>query len=219
MNIPPRSVNRLAIFALLVPAALLAGCSAITGKREPFTTLAPRYTAPATTGHAASVAWQLAIELPSTSEALDTRRIAIMPSPGVLQVYKAVRWRDAPPALFRSLLVQAFEDSGRIVGVGTSGSGLRADYALAMELREFAVEYHDGTPAAVITLSAKLIEFSTNRVLFAHIFHSEVPMANAGVDAANRAFEKVLNELLPQMVDWTLENGQENWKKRDGAAP
>lgn len=219
MIIPMHTFRRLVPAALLMATALLAGCSTITGKREPFITYAPHYSAPAIPAHAPAVVWQLVIELPLTSDALDTRRIAIMPSPGVLQVYKGARWRDAPPALLRSLLVQAFEETGRIVGVGTSGSGLRADYSLTIELREFTVDYRDGIPHATIGLNAKLVNFVTNRVLFARTFRSEAPMADSSADAANQAFEQTLNNLLPQMVDWTLENGEVDWKKHEAAKP
>ncbi len=217
MTIPIHKFRLPLLASILGAAALVSACSTITGKREPFVTYAPRYSAPATPAQAPTVDWQLAVELPLTSDALDTRRMAIMPSPGVLQVYKGARWRDAPPALLRSLLVEAFEDSGRIVGVGASGSGLRADYSLAIELREFTVDYRDGAPHASISLNAKLMNFVTNRVLFARTFRSESPMADASADAANHAFEKTLNDLLPQMVDWTLENGQADWKQRAAA--
>lgn len=204
---------------LLAPLALLAGCSTLTGKREPYTTYAPRYTAPAPAADAIPVDWQLAIELPLTSAALDTRRIAIMPSPGVLEVYKNARWRDAPPALVRSLLLQAFEDSGRIVGVGTSASGLRADYALGMELRDFAAEYIDAAPNAVIRLNVKLFDYTTNRVFAARTFERSEPMSGAEAADAARAFEQTLDVLLPQIVEWTLREGEADWQRRSPTPP
>jgi cholesterol transport system auxiliary component len=207
------------IAALLLPLALLAGCSALSGKREPYTTYAPRYGATPPPSDAAPVGWQLGVELPLTSAALDSRRIAVMPSPGVLEVYKNARWRDTPPALVRDLLVQAFEDSGRIVGVGSAGSSLRGDYALGMELRDFAAEYLEGAPHAVIRLNVKLLDYSTNRVLAARTFDRSEPMDGAGASDAARAFERAFAVLLPRIVEWTLREGEADWQRRSAAPP
>ncbi len=213
MTIPQRFA------CLLVPVALLAGCSTLGGKREPYTTYVPRYTAPAAATDAQAVDWQLAIELPLTSAALDSRRIAVMPHPGVLEVYKNARWRDAPPALLQSLLVQAFEDSARIVGVGTSASGLRADYALGMELRDFAAEYLDGAPHAVIRLNVKLLDYTSNRVLAARTFERSESMGGAEAADAAGAIERALDDLLPEIVEWTLGEGEANWRQRPATPP
>ncbi|HKE48233.1 MAG TPA: ABC-type transport auxiliary lipoprotein family protein [Rhodanobacteraceae bacterium] len=195
-------------------AALLAlgACSALTGTKEPFTTYAPRYTAPADAAKGAPVSWQLGIDTPLASDALDTPRMLVMPTPGALETYKGGRWSDTAPQMLRGLLIQAFQDSGRIAGVGATASGLHADFALSIDLHDFETQYRDGGPHAVIRLNAKLSDLMVNRVRAARAFEADEPVGGAEAADAAAAFERALGKLLPEMVAWTLEQGSANFK-------
>ena len=111
------------------------------------------------------------------------------------------------PALLRNLIVQGFENSQRIVGVGSSASGLRADYALALEVRDFQLEMNPA-PHAQIRLQVRLLDYTSNRVLAAHAFSAEAPAQGSDAAAAFAAFEAALNQLVPQLVDWSLREGE-----------
>lgn len=193
--------------ALPCLALALGACASLTGTREPFTTYAPRYAPPAAAG-AQRVDWQLAIDTPQASDVLDSSRMLVMPTPGAFETYKGGRWSDTVPLLLRGLLIQAFQDSGRIAGVGAITSGLHADYALTMDLYDFETQYRDGAPKAVVRLYAKLTDFSVNRIAAAKMFEADAPVGGATAADASVAFGAALNELLPQIVDWTLEQGQ-----------
>ena len=200
----------------LLPCAaglVLGACSSLTGKKEPFTVYAPRYTAPADAAQGTAVQWQLSIDTPVASDALDTPRMLVMPSPGALETYKGARWSDTAPMLLRSLLIQAFQNSGRISGVGASTSGLHGDYLLAIDLYDFETQYRDGSPHAVIRLNAKLSDSSVNRIAAARTFEADVPVSGSQAAAAATAFEQVLAQLLPSIVDWALTEGQSRWEK------
>jgi cholesterol transport system auxiliary component len=193
---------------LTIAAALaLAACSSLTGRKEPFTTYSPRYAPPAATSNATPVAWQLAIDTPLASNALDSARMLVMPSPGALETYAGARWADTAPMLLRGLLIQAFQDSGRITGVGAVASGLHADYVLAVDLYDFETQYRDASPHAVIRLNAKLTDTSTNRIVASRAFEADAPVAGTRAADAAAAFGQALNELLPKIVDWTLGEG------------
>jgi len=157
---------RMTRWSLPLAAALVVGaCSSLTGKKEPFTVYAPRYTAPADAAKGTPVQWQLSIDTPVASDAVDTTRMLVMPSPGALETYKGGRWSDTAPLLLRALTVQAFQQSGRISGVGASTSGLHGDYLLATDLYDFETQYRDGAPHAMIRLNARLTDSSTNRIV------------------------------------------------------
>ena len=199
-------------------AALLffGGCASLTS-REPFTTYSPRYTAAPATSNGPRVDWQLTIETPLAGDALDTTRMLVMPSPGALETYKAGRWADSVPLLLRALLLEAFQTSNRITGVGAVASGLHGDYLLAIDLYDFETQYRDGSPHAVIRLNARLVDESLNRVAAARTFEADAPVAGTTAADAAAAFEQALNRLLPDIVGWTLEQGQSVWSKAKAA--
>ena len=199
---------------LLPLAALVVGaCSSLTGRKDPFTVYAPRYTAPADAAKGASVPWQLSIDTPVASDVLDTPRMLVMPSPGALETYKGARWSDTAPLLLRTLMVQAFQESGRISGVGASTSGLHGDYLLAVDLYDFETQDRDGSPHAMIRLNAKLTVSSTNRIVAARAFEADAPVAGSQAAAAAAAFDQALAQLLPSIVDWALTEGDSRWQK------
>ncbi len=200
--------HRLFIASIALSTLFVAGCSSLLNvQRQPFTTYSPTYHAAAAAPAGTRVDWQLIIETPLSSATLDTARMLVMPTPGVLEVFPSARWRDTTPALLRSLVVQGFETSGRIVGIGSAQSGLRADYALAIELRDFQLEVHAGTAQAVVRFQANLLDYTSNRVLATQSFTAQAPAT--GADAANAfvAFETALNTVIPQLVEWTFREG------------
>lgn len=196
--------SRLSVLPLTL---LLASCSSLLNvQRTPFTTYSPRY-APAQAPSGARVDWQLAVDTPSSSSMLDSVRMLASPRPGELEVFPQARWRDPAPTLLRSLIIEGFERSGRIVGVGSATAGLGADYALATELRDFQLEVRDGAPRAVLRLQARLFDYASNRVVATQAFAQETPSAGTDAASAFAAFETALNTALPQLIDWTLREG------------
>lgn len=194
------------LFVIVSLAALVAACSTLGGKRTPFSIHSPKL-APFASLAIAPVDWQLQVALPQASSALDSPRIAVMPRPGVLEVYPAARWRDPAPRLVRSLVVEAFDLSGRIGGVSGANTGLSADYALAIDLRDFQAEVGaDGTRAA-IRLQARLFDLRGNRIIATRAFDETAPAANSDVASVVEAFESALARLMPELVNWTIDSG------------
>lgn len=198
----------LLLAAAVLAAALLAGCGSLLGvQRQPFTIYAPRYHAPEPAKPGPRVDWQLVIETPQASDTLSTARIVIMPSPGVIEVYPGARWSDPAPTLLRSLIVQGFEQSGRIVGVGSSTSALSADYALSIDLHAFQAEIESDGTHATIRFQARLLDYRTSRVLAARAFSADVPFSSTDTTAAFTAFESAVDQIVAEVVDWTLTEG------------
>ena len=78
---------------------------------------------------------QLVVELPIASEGLNTHRIALRDSPLTLDFFANARWTEGAPQMVQTLLVESFENTGKIVSVARQGVDLRADYVLKTELR------------------------------------------------------------------------------------
>jgi len=203
-------------YPMLLAVVLLSACSSLLGvDRQSFTIYAPSYRAPAKTFREQTVDWQLAVETPASSDTLNTTRIVVMPSPGVIEVYPNARWSDPAPILLRNLIVYGFEQSGRIVGVGSAASGLKADYTLALDLHAFQSEIRGGTPHATLQFYARLLDSNSNRVLAAHAFEAERPFSPQDRSAAYAAFEATIGQAISQLVDWTLQVGTAAPKAHD----
>lgn len=212
-------MNRLVRIAFSALAFLGGGCSLLASKSVPYATYSPQLIVPTESSNAAPVAWQLVVDMPTASDALDTTRIVVMAAPGVLQVFPAARWSDPAPRLLRNLMIQSIQQTGRIAGVGDSGSGLRADYALATDLHEFQIDYSNGTPQAVIRLNAKLLDYTVNRVVAAESFDARAPANGTDGASAASAVQAALNEVLPKISQWILQEAERNFvaSKRETA--
>lgn len=201
---------------------LLGACAALSGKHGSFTVHAPQLHLPAARQPATDmppISWQLLVDTPRASAALDTARIVVMPTPGVLEVYPDARWRDPAPAMLRSLIVQAFDHDGRVGGVSATESGLNGDFSLSIELRDFQLELGSGSAQAAIRFSAKLFDRRSNRIVAGRAFDQVVPAAASDVASAVAAFEQALDQLLPQLVDWTLQQGEAHFPATPESAP
>lgn len=196
---------------------LLAGCSGLLARPDP-----PQIYAPALAFEepvaAKAVAWQLQVDRPVASQALDSPHIAVQPTPGQLQTYRGAVWSDPAPDLLQALIVHVFEDSGRIVGVGRQGSGLASDFLLRIELRALQAEYREpgGPPLAVVDFGAQLVDSRSLQVLTARRFRAEHAAASVAVADVVRALERGLGEQLTLLRDWTLHAGEAN---AQGAGP
>jgi cholesterol transport system auxiliary component len=207
------STMRITALALLTLG--LGGCLSLTGQRTELSIYEVTLAAPATPG--SPVVWQLVVDEPVADDPIAGARIVLKPASGAFGVLKGARWGNRAPEFLQALLVQGFEDSGRIVGVGRTSSSVRGDYALLAELRDFQAEYDaaDGDAVAV-TLSLKLVHYARNEVLAARVFRARVALDARSVGAIVAGFEQALNTLVPQIVDWTLTSGEANWA---GAMP
>jgi cholesterol transport system auxiliary component len=191
---------------------ILCGCLGITKKHAPSTVYAPTL-AHSATASGAPLAWQLLVDVPGAVDPLDGTHIVVMPQPGIVQFYKDVRWRERMPVLLQSMLLQEFQESGRLLGVSSLSAGLRGDYALHLDLSDFQAEYRGASnPTVVIRLNAQLTKNATNRVIAARSFSWEQASGEVAIGAVVTTFEQGLNIVLPQVVEWTLKSGEADWQ-------
>jgi cholesterol transport system auxiliary component len=151
------------------------------------------------------VDWQLVVDVPVADAALNTARIALRRNPVLLDYYGDSNWTDTAPLMVQTLLIESFENTRRIVGVGRQSVALRGDYSLISDLREFQAEYDKSTiPNVRVRLNAKLVKMP-ERVIVGSINAEFVEPAD-GSDLASvvYAFDQALGKTLKRIVEWTL---------------
>ncbi len=199
----------------LLPLAL-AACS-ILPQRPQFALYAPsaRFDA-ASTAVGEPVAWRLALARPTASGLLDTSRILVWPSPSTIEVYPLAQWSEPPPVLVGDALLQALEADGRIAVLQRSSVGLERDFELATELRAFQLELTDG-PQAVLRIKASLVRQPQGQLVASHVFEAALPAAGQEVGDAVGALGSCLEELLPQIVGWSVAQAEAAWRDAPAA--
>jgi cholesterol transport system auxiliary component len=198
--------SSLAIVALLVLLASLAGCTGILpGTGEPLRLYTPT---PKSTyaGDLPKVDWQLVVETPVAPAGINTNRIALAHSPITLDYYAGATWTDSAPALAQTLLIESFENTGKIVAVGRESVGLRPDYVLKLELREFQAEYasSEAPPTVHVRMIAKLVRMPQREIVAAHMAQRMQLAATNTLDDVVNAFDDALGPVLKEIVVWTL---------------
>lgn len=151
------------------------------------------------------VEWQLTIPLPIADAALNTARITLRQNPISLEYYARANWVDTAPQMIQTLLVESFENSGKIIGVGRQSVTLRADYSLLTDLREFQAEYlGSGPPRVRVRLNAKLVKMPQRTILATETFEHLEPAASSDLQAVVSAFDIALGKTLKRIVEWSL---------------
>jgi cholesterol transport system auxiliary component len=153
------------------------------------------------------VRWQLSVAPPEANAMLDTDRIALNLTSNTVDYFANASWTDRAPLLVQSLLVQAFERTGRVPAVASDNAGIGADYILQTELRAFEAHYETPNmpPRVFVEISAKLVTVPERKIAGAMVAREEASASVNTVGATVDAFSAALAPALKRIVDWTLE--------------
>lgn len=194
----------------LVLAAWLPGCAALelagefAGREPPrlFQTRAP------TTFEAElpTLDRSLVIESPSATPGLNTARIALRPTPTTFDYFGGAGWSEVLPVMVQGVLIDAFEHSGGIDVFGPDLVGLRADYALLTEIRDFQAEYEDArsAPRVRVRIQTRLVRLPRRASIASTSVLRVVPAAGTGIEEIVDAFDRALADAARELVAWTL---------------
>lgn len=216
---------------LVAAAVLIASCSVeLPGGGDPprMYILTPKSTF---SDKMPSVDWQLLVEIPQSPAGINTARIALRDSPIEMRYFELANWTDLAPKMIQTLIVESFENSNRIVAVGREAIGLRSDYILKTELREFQAEYAQRLPQNTdnglgnvappiirVRINAKIIKMPRRSIVASKNFEYTVDVAENSMEAIIGGFDDALGKTMRRLVEWTLVNGEENDTERDKAA-
>ena len=200
---PRRDVLRLAATA---PALLLAGCTGLipgTGQAPQLYVLTRKTTF---SPDLPSVRDQLLVDVPVATGGIDTTRIALTRSPTTIDYFANAAWSDRAPAMVQSLLIESFEQTGKIPSVARDSAVLRADYILMPELRRFEARYQSGEapPTIFIRLLVRLIRMPERLIIGEDLAEGREIAAANNMDAIVEAYNEALGSVMKRLVTWTL---------------
>ncbi len=153
-----------------------------------------------------SISRQLLVDTPVAPAEIDTTRVALTRSPTTIDYFANAAWSDRAPAMVQSLLIESFEQTGKIVSVARDSAVLRADYILMPELRRFEARYENGDapPVVLVRLLVRLIKMPERTIIGDEIAEGRETAARNSMDAVIEAYNEALGSVMKRLVSWTL---------------
>lgn len=192
---------------MVLVVAVVSGCGALPTLREStnlYSLSAP--SAESITGPA--VSWQLLVDAMNAPAGLDTTSIAVRQRTSSLDYYDGVAWTDRAPVMMQRLLVETFENTGLITGVGRDSLAIRANYVLRCELRDFQADTTGAdTTVATVQTSCALINMPDREIVARQSHSGRSTAAGTGFAEIVAAFDRATGDALTDIVQWALSAG------------
>jgi cholesterol transport system auxiliary component len=147
----------------------------------------------------------LVVSTPQARPGYDSPQIAYVQQPHELNYFVTSRWVDTPARMLEPLLVQAMEQSGGFRAVVQSPAAVPADVRLNTELIRLQQDFSTRPSRVQLSLRVQLIDVRGQRLLAVKQFDESENAASddayAGVSAANRALQRLLDQLAEFCVN------------------
>ncbi|MEK1932720.1 MAG: ABC-type transport auxiliary lipoprotein family protein [Pararhizobium sp.] len=201
MNFPGVSCGRKAgLIRACILLSLLAAVSACASKASNNTYSLS--TAPVIEGPP-STAKQILVPDPTALKALDSDQVVIRLSGSEIQYLAKSQWSDRLPKMVQAKLVQTFENTGKVAGVGKPGEGLAIDYQVITSIRAFEITT-EGADTAVVEIFAKILNDRNGTVIAQKAFKATLPVSGSGNHAFIAALDGAFAKVAADIVAWTL---------------
>ena len=106
------------------------------------------------------------------------------------------------------LLMQSFQNTGRLPVVTPTRQTLATDLLLLSNLRKFQVENDaSGTPQATVVFEATLLRMPRRTPVATVRFEKATPVDSKSIETVTAAFDASLGDVMRRVVDWTLQQG------------
>lgn len=198
-----RISRRMAIAAL---ALAPAGCSGLLGGGGPPTSLYTLTSLHDFPSNGPPLKLEILIDKPSSSDALDTVRIALRRNQLSFDYYADAAWTDPAPRMVQGLLVDSLQRSGRVTAVSRDTLAIRGDFELRIELRHFEAEYTGDAPLPTvrIELGLILVRVEDRAVVGTRTVATSAQPAKNDVPSVVAAFDEALRAAMRDTLTWTL---------------
>ncbi|MDH3667839.1 MAG: ABC-type transport auxiliary lipoprotein family protein [Paracoccaceae bacterium] len=154
-----------------------------------------------------TISAQVVVEEPTAASSVNTDRIAVKPNPYQVQYFPDASWVDRAPLLVQTMLLESFENTGKVGAVGRQAIGLNADYTLVTDLREFQARSDtDGSAALeiVVQLNMKIVQEPRGLIVASRSFAYEAPSPTTQMTDVVEAFDVALGKTMGRAVDWAV---------------
>lgn len=143
----------------------------------------------------------LVVAEPSASDAIDSRRIALMPAELEIRYYSGVRWTDRAPRMVQAMLVENF--TGQVINVTADSMPMTPDYRLVSRLVSFETRYpRKKHPVAKVALELQLYSTRPLALVATTRIEQEQPASADKSGPISRAFNAATQETVKAATAW-----------------
>lgn len=109
----------------------------------------------------------------------------------------------------QSLLIESYENSGKVDAVGRSAIGLRADYQIVPDIREFQArvppdQQPDAPLEAHVRINIKIINDEFDRIIASKSFERYRTSESDDPQDIVSAFDGALGAVMRDIVEWSV---------------
>lgn len=137
----------------------------------------------------------VSIGRPDFAPGLDTDRIAVLKG-RELDYYRGVRWGGRTVDVVQSMLVSSINDQQLFRSVTAGQARVAIDYTLDVEVRNFEVDYSNGsTPQAHVMIIGRLIRVVDRKLVTTVSSNARVAVSEERMTAVTAAFESAAQKV------------------------
>jgi cholesterol transport system auxiliary component len=146
---------------------------------------------------------QILVPEPRALDSLASPKIAVKPTALTIAYYPKVQLQDSAPKVLQRVLLDTFQNTGKVKAAGLPGQSLLIDYQIVTDIRAFQVETY-GADQAHIEVAAKLLNDANGNVVADRVFTAVVPISGDSAEAAAAGLNAAVQQLALDVVSWTL---------------
>jgi cholesterol transport system auxiliary component len=144
----------------------------------------------------------LVVPPPSGLSSLDSQRIVVRSAGEQIAYLPDAQWSTKLGDLIQARTIQAFENAGRLRGIGRPSDRLTPDSQLLMDIRTFEIDASTPQPQAVVEIAAKISGDQSGKVSAARIFSARVPIEKLDGPTATLGLDQAMGRVLTELVLW-----------------
>ncbi len=206
--------NHVAKYLAVLGLSLLSGCTGLASLNSATAPVDLYLLTPKSTFDPGlpRVRQQIVVTEPTATAAVSNDRITVQPTALEVRFLPGARWVDRAPLIIQSLLIESFENSGKVDAVGRSAIGLRADYEIVTDVREFqAILTDTGSTSAAdaplvadVRLNIKIVSSNDDRIIASRSFESLQEASSDNASDIVNAFDIALGRVMKKSVEWSI---------------
>jgi len=148
------------------------------------------------------------INTPLAPRGLAGDEIALLMDGRHLAYMASAKWIAPAPRIVQNLVIDTFNATSASLAPARPEDGVRADYELRLDLREFEAAYDQGAgraPMIHVSLTARMIATDGRRLIGTQVFSSQMRASANREGAIIDAFDGASRIAIRDLADWTIE--------------